>query len=95
MAAPRPHAARPPATPAAFTRRTHRRSLNEDMAADLWVTWQAVILQLSFVGKYRPLIVYHGDGQVFSHLKVSARLQPIVQSTRLHITVWARGDLTK
>lgn len=48
------------------------------MAADLWVTWQAVLLQLSFVEKYRPLIVYHGDGQVFSHLKVSARLPPIL-----------------
>eukprot|EP00903_Cladosiphon_okamuranus_P019404 g17841.t1 len=46
-------------------------SLNEDTAADLWVTWQAVVLQLSFVEKYRPLIVYHGDGQVFSYLKMT------------------------
>lgn len=40
------------------------------MAGDLWVAWQAVVLQLSFVEKYRPLIVYHGDGQVFQHIKV-------------------------
>lgn len=68
--------------PPTFRRRddvplSRRHSHNEEMAADLWVTWQAVILQLSFVEKYRPLIVYHGDGQVFSHLKVSARLPPI------------------
>ncbi|CAM9232465.1 unnamed protein product, partial [Ectocarpus sp. 13 AM-2016] len=46
-------------------------SPNEDMVADLWVTWQAVVLRLSFVEKYRALIVYHGDGQIFSHLKLT------------------------
>lgn len=61
------------------------------MAADLWVTWQAVVLQLSFVEKYRPLIVYHGDGQVFAHLKVSTRLSHVVLFTVLILRVTDTG----
>lgn len=53
------------------------------MVADLWVMWQAVVLQLSFVEQYRALIVYHGDGQVFSHLKVGTRIRPPTHTTAL------------
>lgn len=73
----------------ARTRCYRRRSLNEDMVADLWVTWQAVVLQLSFVEKYRPLIVNHGDGQVFSQLKVSVRLPHKPPFRFVYQVMWA------
>lgn len=58
------------ASAAADTAAVTTSSQNEIIAGNLWVAWQAVILQLSFVERYRALIVYHGEGEVFQHMKV-------------------------
>ena len=48
-------------------------SPDEGALSNFWISWQAVIFQLSFVEHYRSLIVYHGEGRVFQHIKVGTR----------------------
>ncbi|CAN0011596.1 unnamed protein product, partial [Discosporangium mesarthrocarpum] len=66
----------------------------EDMGGDMCVMWLSVILQLSFVKAYRPLIVHHSEGQVFTRIKGMLTNDPLMGSSSGMVHEQAYRQLT-